>query len=414
MDDYVLDFLCLIKETLNGNAGKEHDYSKTNWKEVIGLARESSMLGIIFKRLKELDIKDEVMKGYLAETEKYMLSMGIAETIKKGILREICRIAKEEEIPVLVFKGVVLSALYPEPSMRYSSDTDLYINESERQRMVDVLLRLGYEFDEIDSNEHVVKYYLPQKHYIELHSRLWSFVKGTKMDVLDNMKLTEKRIHGVFDGVECDTLDHGEHLIFLMFHLYKHLMFEHATIRFVTDIMLFFRAYYKEMNLARMKEQMVTLEYWDFFSQLYEISVRYLGFERIPAMEELEPTAYDEEAAMLIIRELMLLDRDEFDEENQFQLTYNMMPYLTGDNHEKDKQSKWEKRLHYLFPGVKEFPEEYPYVKKYPILLPVGWIHRILHYVFDQISGKKRIKGTERMEKVDAKVDRLRKMRLFK
>ena len=92
-----------------------------------------------------------------------------------------------------------------------------------------------------------------------------------------------------------------------------------------------------------------------------------------------------------------------------------MMPYLTGDNSEKDKLSKREKRVKYLFPGVKDFPEEYGYVKKCPILLPVGWIHRIVKYAFDRTFKKgERIAGSVRMSKVDEKVNRLRKMGLFK
>ena len=337
------------------------------------------------------------------------------EVAKKNILKEIVRIARAEDVPVLLFKGVVLSSLYPEPSMRFSSDTDMYIDRDRRDDMVNIFLRLGYVYDEEESNENVVKYILPKRHYIELHSKLWSFVKGTKIDILDGMKLTKQRVHGTFDGVECDTIAYGEQLIFLMFHLYKHLMFEHANVRFLTDIMLFFYAHYSEMDLKLLKDRMIKLEYWQFFSQLYEIAVRFLGFERLPAMEELKPEACDEKVMEQTIDELMLLNRDEFDDQNMFQLTYNMMPYLTGDNGDNDKLSANEKRLHYLFPGVKDFPEEYGYVKKYPILLPVGWVHRIFNYLFDRLFRKgERISGSVRMNKVDAKVNRLRNMGLFK
>ena len=416
MEKKIRDYLNIIDESLHGNPKDEpYDYSNTDWEEAIKLAAGTGMLGIIFKRLKTLSAEYDTLKRPLSGIEMSVFSMGIAEAKKKNILKDILKTAREENVPVLLFKGIVLSSLYPEPSMRFSSDTDMYIDESERQRMVDILVRMGYEYDSEDSNENVVKYRLPKRHYIELHSKLWSFVKGTKIDMLERMKLTEKRVHGTFDGVECDTIDYAEQLIFLMFHLYKHLMFEHATIRFVTDIMLFFYAHYQEMNLPLLRDRMAFLEYWDFFSTLYEISVRYLGFERLPEMEALDPAPYDDLAAEAAINEFMLLNRDDFDEQNLFQLTYNMMPYLTGDNSEKDKLSKREKRVKYLFPGVKDFPEEYGYVKKCPILLPVGWIHRIVKYAFDRTFRKgERIAGTVRMSKVDEKVNRLRKMGLFK
>ena len=416
MEKIIRDYLNLVKESIHRNPKDSmYDYSGTNWEEMIRLAASTGMLGIVFKRLKEISSSYDTLKRPLAGVEMSVFTRGINEAKKKNLLKEIVSIARDENVPVLLFKGIVLSSLYPEPSMRFSSDTDMYIDEKDRNRMVDILVRMGYVFDSEDSNENVVKYLLPKRHYIELHSKLWSFVTGTKIDMLERMKLTEKRVHGTFDGVECDTIDYAEQLIFLMFHLYKHLMFEHANIRFVTDIMLFFYAHCKEMNLSLLRDRMAFLEYWDFFSLLYEISVRYLGFERLPEMEALDPAPYDEKAAETAIDEFMLLNRDEFDEQNLFQLTYNMMPYLTGDNSEKDKLSKREKRVKYLFPGVKDFPEEYGYVKKCPILLPVGWIHRIVKYAFDRTFKKgERIAGTVRMSKVDEKVNRLRKMGLFK
>ena len=414
MDKNILDYLNLIKESIHRNdITDKYDYSDTDWVEITKLAAGTGMLGIVFKRMKDLAVTDEKLKEIVLDMERRIFIRGISEIRKNQLLAVILKIASEEQLPVLLFKGVVLSSLYPEPSMRFSSDTDMYIDECYRNKMADIFVRLGYEYKE-ESNENVVKYSLPQQHYIELHSKLWSVVTGNKIDILEKMKLTEKRIHATFDGVECDTIDYGEQLIFLMFHLYKHLFFEHANIRFLTDIMLFFYAHCKEMDLQLAKDRMLSLDYWNFFSLLYEISVRFLGFERLPEMEALGPEMYDAQAAEITINELMLLYKDDFDEKHHFQLMYNMMPYLTGDSKEIEKSWKKQKRMHYLFPGVEDFPEEYKYVKKYPILLPIGWIHRIIKYAFDRLFHKEsRISGVIRMNKVEDKVERLEKMGLI-
>ncbi len=416
MEKSVKDYLNLIKESIHtDNLTEGYDYSQTDWKKVVKLAADTTMIGIVFKRLKAIAKNNDALRPIVSGMETAIMLRGVSEAGKKSILKNIIKIAREEEVPVLIFKGVVLSSLYPEPAMRFSSDTDMYIDEKYRDKMAGILERLGYVFDREESNENVVKYMLPKKHYIELHSKLWSFVKGTKIDVLEGMNLTEKRVHAAFDGVECDTIDYGEQLIFLMFHLYKHLMFEHAGIRFLTDIMLFFYAHADEMDLNLLKERMEILKYWHFFSQMYGIAVSTLGFEKLPAMEQLKPDPYDEKEAESAIAEFLLLNRDDFDEQNLFQLTYNMMPYLTGDNSRLDKRGKGLERVCYLFPGVKDFPEEYAYVKKCPILLPIGWLHRIAKYSFDRIFRKgERIPGAVRMNKVDEKVERLRQMGLIK
>ena len=416
MDKNITDYLNLIKESIHKSRSFEaYDYSNTEWDTIVKMAIETSMHGIVFKRLKEIAKADPGLNEAVSELEPVIIRYGISEVRKRKLVKEIMKIARDEGIPVLLFKGVVLSSLYPEPSMRFSSDTDMFINESERSRMVDIFLQRGYVFDKEGSNADVVKYLLPKQHYIELHSKLWSYYRGSKVEKIAKMKLEENHIHGIYDGVECDTIDYGEQLVFLMFHLCKHLICEHANIRFLTDIALFFNAHYKEMDLALLKERMQILEYWEFFSLIYEISIRYLGFERIPEMESIKSPEYKESQAEATISELMLVGRDKFDNDNLNRLDYNMTPYLMGTYAETENHGKFRKRLNYLFPSVKHFPDGYGYVKKCPILLPVGWIHRIGKYAIDRMFKKTdRISGTVRMNKVDAKVERLRKIGLIK
>jgi len=415
MDKLTVDFLNLTKESIHRNyTGEAYDYSETDWNSIVKVAKETGMLGIVFKRLKELSKQNKTLERLVASQGDIVIRNGVGEFKKKECLKKVISAATDGNVPVLLFKGVVISELYPEPAMRFSADTDMYIDETERDRMVDILTRLGYEFDELESNDDVVKYYLPKLHYIELHSKLWSYHRGAKVKEIEKMNLTDKRRHGVYDGIECDTIDYGEQLIFLMFHLCKHLICEHASIRFLTDIILFFYAHYDEMDLKLFKSRLLLIEYWKFFSLLYEIAVRYLGFERLPEMEELKPEPYDEKKAEATIVELMLTNRDDFDNQNVCQLVYNMMPYLMGEYKEKEQLSKNEKRLAYLFPGVKEFPKEFGYVQKCPVLLPIGWIHRIVKYTFDVTFKKgERIRGVVRMDKVDARVERLRKIGLI-
>ncbi|MBO4679613.1 MAG: nucleotidyltransferase family protein [Lachnospiraceae bacterium] len=416
MDKSIRDFLNLIKESIHKDyKGVEYDYSETDWDSVVKMATETGMIGIVFKRLKELSLDDEYLKSVVSSFGTVVLRRGIAEIKKKECLKKVVSAARVENVPIAVFKGVVISELYPESAMRFSSDSDFYIDESERNRMVEVLLKLGYLFDKEDSNDDVIKYYLSNQHYIELHSKLWSYHRGAKVRILEKMKLTDKRRHGVYDGVECDIIDYGEQMVFLMFHLCKHLICEHASIRFLSDIMLFFYAHYDEMDLELLKNRLLSLDYWSFFSLLYEISVRYLGFERLQAMEDLNPEEYHEENAEATIIELTLTNRDDFDNQYLCQFVYNMMPYLMGEYEEVELLSKNGKRLAYLFPSVKNFPKEFGYVQKCPILLPVGWIHRIIKYSFDVTFKKgERMRGTVRMSKVDERVKRLKRIGLVK
>lgn len=415
LEKSVLDFFALVRESIHKDyKGEPYDYSQVDWNRVHELARDSKLLPIMIRRLKTVPEACAALGDSINGLSMLGIRYAIDEMNKKRLLIKLLNEAKEKDIPVLVFKGVVLSQLYPEPSLRISCDTDLYIDEEIRQKMIDIFLENGYEFHEEDSNENVKKYLHPSGHYIELHSKLTTYIKGTKINTLWDMRLTDARVHGIYDGVECDTIAYGEQLIFLMFHLFKHLMGEHANLRFLTDILLFLYGYIDEMDVEVLKERMVGLGYWKCFCNMYGIGLRYLGFEKLEKLEAVGLEKYNEEAAEALIEELLLYYFDEEDEEFRLDLTYSMTPYLTGDDNDCEGKGANGSMLAYLFPPYKHFPEEYTYVKKCPILLPIGWIHRIIKYVWEtKISKKHRMTGTTRLRKVDEKVNRLKKMSII-
>lgn len=410
-----LDLLALVRESIHKDyVGDSYDFSNTDWQTICKLAQDTKLLPIIVKRMKSIPEAKQALGTKLDAYSNMGISLAIRELGKKHMLNMLIAEAKNCNVPVLLFKGVIISQLYPEPSLRISSDTDMYIDEEERDRMTEILMEKGYEFHEEDSNENVVKYLHPSGHYIELHSKLWSFIKGTKIDELQKMGLTNCRVHGIFDGVECDTIAYGEQLIFLMFHLYKHLMFEHANLRFLTDILLFLYKYAEEMDLNILKDRLVFLGYWKCFCNMYGIGLKYLGFDKLEKFESLGIEEYDSDAADAFIEELLLYNLDEEDEEFRFELTYSMTPYLTGDDKTDMGKGASGSMLSYLFPSYKNFPEEYAYVKKCALLLPMGWAHRIIKYVWEtKIADKHRMAGTTRLRKVDEKVNRLKSMQII-
>lgn len=414
MDKHILDFFALVRASIHKDYIDEYDYSDSDWKQIFNLAMGSKLLPMMGKKLKSIPGAVETFGSTLDAVSNQSVRMAIGEISKKRMLLKLIKDARDKDVPVLLFKGVVLSELYPEPSLRISSDTDMYIDEDERDRMVEVLTQNGYQFHEEDSNENVVKYLHPSGHYIELHSKLWSFIQGTRIDELQKMGLTDCRVHGTYDGVECDTIAYGEQLVFLVFHMYKHIMFEHANLRFITDILLYLYKYIDEIDLKTLKERFVFLGYWKCFCNMYYIGLKYLGFKPLEKLEAIGLEKECDEAEEALIEELLLFYLEEEDEEFQFELTYSMTPYLTGDDKNCAGKGANGSVFSYLFPSYRNFPEEYTYVKKCPVLLPIGWIHRIIKYVWDtKIAKKNRMAGTTRMRKVDEKVARLKKMQLI-
>ena len=124
-----------------------------------------------------------LLENYINEYARYRkeedipeprgLRQVIYEYEKYKCIRNVLALAKEHNLPFVVFKGCVLADLYPQYIQRRSSDTDIFIRYEYRQQAIDMLVEAGYVINEQDSkNEVCVLEYRRFPHKIELHSCL--------------------------------------------------------------------------------------------------------------------------------------------------------------------------------------------------------------------------------------------------
>ena len=69
-----------------------------------------------------------------------------------------------------------------------------------------------------------------------------------------------------------------------------------------------------------------------------------------------------------------------------------------------------------LFPPVSAIKERFSYVEKYPILLPIGWVHRFIA-IFRKTSGKETLKTEKDIRENDVIARRIKmaeKLGMFK
>ena len=74
------------------------------------------------------------------------------------------------------------------------------------------------------------------------------------------------------------------------------------------------------------------------------------------------------------------------DKEARWQIMGAMEAYFTGE--EKVSKTKLGKKIRMAFPSAKAMPKVYSYARKYPILLPVAWIHRDFKFLLKKIVHK--------------------------
>lgn len=311
--------------------------------------------------------------------EKIGVSKVVYEYEKYKCIRNVLTLAKEHNLPFVIFKGCVLADLYPQYIQRSSCDTDIFIEHEYRQQAIDMLVNAGYVINEEKSkNEVCVLQYNKFPHAIELHSCLWEDYEGKRLDILKSFGLTDedKLIELETCGFDVKTLGYEEHLIYQLFHIIKHFSLEGVGMKYLADITLYVDAYGKYIDYKHMWKRLEQLDYAKFAHYLFAICIEFLGMN--PTILEDRQMAMGEEFYdfMLDLFNGGVMYENKSD---GWQILGMMTPYFTGEK--KGAKGKIGRKLAVIFPRARDIQEYYPYVAKYPFLLPVAWVQKAVKYL---------------------------------
>lgn len=241
---------------------------------------------------------EEILRKWQEEKTFY----DIKECRQSILVNRLVTLSNEAGIRPVFFKGYVLADLYPEYTMRNSSDTDIYISDEERQRFVAILLDMGYERDvKLDKeNVHTYRYVKNNDcwHKIELHFSLFEDFESETINILESMGLTDPNTFVQIDccNMKMWTLGHLEHLVYQIFHMVKHYTFQGINLRYLVDISLFLKTYAKEIDRKQFWKRMEMLGYTEFCKCFLALCCQYfaLDAESIGLEEKSDPALTEE------------------------------------------------------------------------------------------------------------------------
>ena len=359
-----------------------------DWRAFFLIARSNKVASLVYPVVKycveNFGVDDQEMyEGWIG-----FLRMSMFSEIQKNIqVAKVKNEAEKEGLTFVFFKGLLLADLYPQFSERPGCDTDIFVYEEDREPAEKLFQRMGYVKDEEDSKEQVQVYRLrgPVQHMIELHTRLWEDYKGRRIDILDSMNLTARNslIRTKACGLEVTTLGYEEHLVFQLFHIIKHFSLEGVGIRYLVDITLFVNKYLDKINKKTFWEKIDRLGYHRFATCFFTICEKHLGMrgDIFPDKREIIDENLDE------FLEDMFSVGDGMDRDAKWQILGAMEAYFLGEA--KVEGSKFKRKIEMIFPNRDSMPYTYSYARKYPVLLPVAWVHRGYKFIINYFVHKK-------------------------
>ncbi len=379
-------FLQIVNEAMYPNNEIKKDYGKVNWDALFRVARNNCMEAFVYNVVQKLSVEYSIPNKLVEFWKIAAMTCQMHEFEKYRILRSLLKEAEKRDIKLVVFKGCIIADLYPNYSYRFSSDTDIFVDESDKEKAISLFETFGFKKEEEYSKSMVSTYIYSDFNYvIELHFSLFEDYMGSKINKLNNLKLTKEDslISIQACGMEVTTLGYEEHLIYQMFHIIKHFSLQGVGVRYLVDITYYVNRYIEKIDVESFWRKMDYLDYTTFCRMFFKICIDYFGMDQTIMTNR---KVVEKEGLSEFLLDIINVGTIYEEKDAAWQILGIMTPYFTGED--KIPKTNFGIKIKVLFPSSKSLPSNYAYAKKYKLLLPIAWFHKIINFTVKRHSHK--------------------------
>ena len=341
---------------------------------LVRLARSQSVLPLLVQSLgSAVSLFGERERDSLLYTAKRLTLSQAARTASFLVLLEEL---SGRGVHPLVLKGLVCRDLYPEPEQRASTDEDLLISTTEFPRCHEAMLSCGLKllksYDSPVEEDEVTYVSSEWDLYIELHTKLFpgdSDLFSACNDLF--AEALERRVSQEIYGCSVVSLHPTDHLLYMLCHAYKHLLFGGVGIRQICDICLFARRYDADIEWERLRASTERIGIQVLSAAFFLIGERHLQLPAPEAFADLKP---DELPLLGDSLSGGLFGVDDLDRLHSSRITLDA---AAADNERRRPRGL----IASVFPSKAYLMQSFPYLREKPWLLPAAWGHRIWRYL---------------------------------
>lgn len=319
-------------------------------------------------------------KGYTMR--EVMMQMQRAD----GFLR-ICEKMCAQGVRPLVVKGIICRNLYEKSDYRVSGDEDILVRKEDFSVCDAILAAGGFQREELDT-EHLpqeIPYINPQNGvYIEMHFDLFAEESGAYGHL--NKEFADAYATCIAEDIQGRTvwtLHPTLHLFYLICHSLKHFLHGGFGIRQVCDMVMMAEHYGEQIDWDYIYGRLQELRMEVFWNGLVEIGREYLGFSYEKAHYPVSLQKIHVNCEHLL---LDLLDSGIYGDSTAERKHSSNITLAAAESGKKDTMASVKASL---FPGKDYMKRGYPWLERYPWLLPVAWGMRIVGYLKNKRKNSK-------------------------
>jgi len=328
--------------------------------EVLPLCRLHTIMGIWAYKVREYydiyGVEDEDARE-VYETAQKIYSRTVSQAVNRELqYQALSKMLAEGGIDHLAFKGIVVKDMYAVPQLRSFGDIDLAIRQADRQRCHKLMQKLGYT---ATTDFEPVYTYQKEKEMYEIHTSVMAVNITDRADYIGYFKnlwnyATEQAPH-----IWAFTPEF--HFVYLLTHIAKHIYSSGAGIRMYLDLAFYLKRFGDTLDWQWIQAELDKLKLTEFFHLAMDAVARWFAVKPpipIPEMEE----------DLFLQFETFTMEGGVFGFEGR----------LSGEQKVRKQGERSKALRETLFPHAKTIQARYTYLQKYPWLLPVAWVDRLV------------------------------------
>lgn len=373
-------FLSVLRCALLGQPAKEpENLSPEDCTALLTLAQSHRILPLFFEAVYTWDrFRDNPICPPVRQQVRQQV---LTQTLRTAQFLQLNQQLVAARLQPLVVKGIICRSLYPHPDHRPSGDEDMLIPASQFQKCHEIFTQFGL-VPGLDAQPDLNSYEIPYRKagsplYIELHKQLFppeSTAYGEFNRFFEGVAQRAVQIH--IQDLPVWTMDPTDHLLYLIFHAFKHFFHSGFGIRQLCDIILFANRYGSEILWQRIVDSCRAIRAEKFTVALFKIGGIHLVFDPEQACfpEQWRTLEVDENA---MLEDLLAGGLYGDNSKSRVHSSNITLDAISAHKQGKQKQNPLAVSL---FPPAHKLRKRYPYLKDKPWLLPVAWTSRILTY----------------------------------
>ena len=342
------------------------EFTYEKWKSLMQLSVKQSLLPVVFEAVYPL-LPEDLEREYRTATVAWITDQVQRTNAFLLLYRELLN----EGIEPLVIKGIICRDTYALPEWRVSSDEDIYIPRYNYPHFHEVMCRLGFQSSPPNFESEHETIYKSAELVVEGHWLLfpqethqWEQVNKLGDDIVQRAQYV------TIDGVKMLTPEPTDHMIYLLLHAMKHFTLSGIGIRQICDIAMWDKKY--TIDWYQVKKSMDIFGGTKFASAILDAANRYFEMDVPDGWEYVDSSALIQDA----------LKGGTFGHSSEDRMHSASITVSSGG-----KKSGLIDILRSIFPNRKVMEINYPWVRRSPLYLFLGWFVRLIRYADDIRKG---------------------------